>query len=256
MATPPTAFVAGATGYLGRALVYELAQRGARTVAHVRPDSSRSGQWKERFDAAGAEILALAWEHEPLLAALRQLRPTHVFCTIGTTRKSARVEGLQGSIYEEVDFGLTRLLVAACTELEHPPRFVYVSSLGTRENSRGAYLRARWRAEEAVRTSGLPYTIARPPIITGPGRDEPRPLERVGAAVMNALSRVGGLLGAQRFAARYRATDAEELAYGLVHAAFNYTTIDRVLEAEELRYRTANDREYYLPRSRRDADRH
>ena len=63
-------------------------------------------------------------------------------------------------------------------------------------------------------------------------------------------------LGAARHAARHRPTDPAELAYGLVHAALNYTTIGRVVMAEELRYRLANDREYHLPRSRRDGPRH
>ncbi len=256
MTESPIAFVAGATGYVGRELVAALTERGARTFAHVRPQSPRLETWRERFAELRAEVDVTPWELEPLRAALTAKRPTHVFCTIGTTRKSARVEGIGDAIYDKVDFGLTRLLLEACTTLEHPPRFVYVSSQGTSAKAPGAYLRARWRAEEAVRASGLPYTIARPPIVTGPGRDEPRPLERFGAAVMGVIAGIGGALGAHRFASRYRATDAAELSYGLVHAGFNYTTINRVLEAEELRYRTANDREYYLPRSRRDADRH
>ena len=41
------AFVAGATGYTGREVVRLLAERGVRTLAHVRPDSSSSAAGRD-----------------------------------------------------------------------------------------------------------------------------------------------------------------------------------------------------------------
>jgi NADH dehydrogenase len=47
-------------------------------------------------------------------------------------------------------------------------RFVHMSALGTRSQAASQYHRTKWAAEEAVRRSGLDYTIFRPSIIFGP----------------------------------------------------------------------------------------
>lgn len=46
---------------------------------------------------------------------------------------------------------------------------VYVSAIGAGADPRYPYLRAKWDAEEAVRSSGVPHTILRPSTIFGPG---------------------------------------------------------------------------------------
>ncbi len=48
-------------------------------------------------------------------------------------------------------------------------RFIHMSALGTRANARSQYHRSKWAAEEALRASGLDWTIFRPSIIYGPG---------------------------------------------------------------------------------------
>lgn len=48
-------------------------------------------------------------------------------------------------------------------------RYLHMSALGTREGAVSNYHRTKWAAEEAVRTSGLNWTIFRPSIIYGPG---------------------------------------------------------------------------------------
>src|SRR5207237_1119041 len=47
-------------------------------------------------------------------------------------------------------------------------RFVHMSALGSRANAVSRYHQSKWAAEEAVRRSGLDYTIFRPSIIYGP----------------------------------------------------------------------------------------
>lgn len=47
--------------------------------------------------------------------------------------------------------------------------FILMSALGVRNDSRYPYFFAKYRAEEAVKASGLPWTIFRPSIIFGPG---------------------------------------------------------------------------------------
>jgi uncharacterized protein YbjT (DUF2867 family) len=48
-------------------------------------------------------------------------------------------------------------------------RFINMSALGAADRPGFAYMQAKWRAEEAVRGSGLAWTIFRPSIIFGPG---------------------------------------------------------------------------------------
>jgi len=48
-------------------------------------------------------------------------------------------------------------------------RFVHMSALGTRADAVSRYHQTKWAAEEAVRHSGLEFTIFRPSLIYGPG---------------------------------------------------------------------------------------
>ncbi len=48
-------------------------------------------------------------------------------------------------------------------------RFVQMSALGTRNDPRFGYFEAKWQAEQAVKQSGIPWTIFRPSVIFGPG---------------------------------------------------------------------------------------
>ena len=49
------------------------------------------------------------------------------------------------------------------------PRYVQMSALGARPGARARYHQTKWEAEEAVRASGLDWTIFRPSIIFGRG---------------------------------------------------------------------------------------
>lgn len=48
-------------------------------------------------------------------------------------------------------------------------RFIHMSALGTRPNARSRYHQTKWKGEELVRKSGIPYVIFRPSIILGAG---------------------------------------------------------------------------------------
>jgi NADH dehydrogenase len=48
-------------------------------------------------------------------------------------------------------------------------RWIHMSALGTRPGAASRYHRTKWAAEEAVRGSGLRWTIFRPSVIYGPG---------------------------------------------------------------------------------------
>lgn len=230
------AFVAGATGYTGRAVVAALRARGVETAAHVRPDSSSLAQWQTRFEAEGASVDTTAWDRAAMTSTLRERAPTVVFALLGTTRRRAADEGMDAVAgYEAVDYGLTKCLLDACAEAVPQARFVYLSSLGVKEGTRNPYLAARARVEAALRSGSQPYTIARPSFITGPDRDESRPGERMGAAVGDAMLTAVGWFGGARVRDRYRSMDAATLAQGLVRAAFDPQAAGAVLDADALR---------------------
>lgn len=229
------AFVAGATGFVGRAVVERL--RGhARVIAHVRPESKRLAEWRERLAAQGGEVDATPWQPEALTEALRRHRPTHLFGLLGTTRKQARAEGIAGDPYEAIDYGLTKMLIDAAVDAGGAPRFTLLSSVGVGPRS-GGYLRAHWKAEEVLRASGLPWIVARPSFITpgsgGAQRDDRRPGEKAAAVVADGALAIAGLIS-RRTRDRYSSTTPERLADALVRLALDGPP-DRVVEGADLR---------------------
>ncbi len=233
------AFVVGATGFTGREVVRLLVARGGPTVAHVRPDSPRLEEWKERFSGVGAEVDATAWDEAAMKETLLRIRPASLFALLGTTRARMHAAGRAGEdpasqSYEAVDYGLTALLIEAARETGLSPRVVYLSAAGVKETSRSAYYRARSQAEALLRSSGLPYTIARPSIITGPARDDNRPLEHAGAVVGDRLLAVAGWFGARKLRTRYASTTNVRLANALVRLALDPKAENGIFESEEL----------------------
>jgi uncharacterized protein YbjT (DUF2867 family) len=217
--TAPRLFVAGATGYTGRALVETARARGIEVVAHVRPDSARLDQWRARFEEMGATVDASPWTAEAITTTLAQHQPTHVFGLLGTTRARAG-QGLGSAVpetYEAVDYGLTAMLIDAAATLTPPPRFVYLSAAGVSPTTRNAYLAARAKVEAKLANSGLRHVIARPGLITGDDRDEARTGERVGAVIMKGLSALGGVAGfGGVLHRRYATMTGAQLAMGLL----------------------------------------
>jgi uncharacterized protein YbjT (DUF2867 family) len=234
------AFVAGATGYTGREVVRELGERGVRAIAHVRPDSSRLEEWRERFGAMGAEVDTSAWTDEAIAAAFARHAPTIVLALLGTTRARARADrGPDGAAptYESVDYGLTMLLARRAEVLRPKPRFVYLSAagVGEREPSPGGYMHARWKVERELRASELDWVVARPSIITGADRDESRPGERIAAAVADGALAVAGIFGGRRLRERWRSTTPEALARALVRLSLDPGAARTIVASEALR---------------------
>lgn len=212
------AFVAGATGYTGRELVAVLRAQGIPTIAHVRPGSGASEEWRKRFEALGAEVDQTPWEAEPMRALLAARRPSHLFALLGTTRSRARKEGLRDA-YERIDYGLTHLLLDAARAAAYGPRFVYLSALGATERTRNPYIAVRGRLERELAESGLPHVIVRPAFITGPDREEPRPAERLASVVVDGLLGAVAAVGLRGPRDRYGSLTGRELAEGMVAAA-------------------------------------
>jgi uncharacterized protein YbjT (DUF2867 family) len=210
-----SAFVLGATGLVGREVVRQLCVRGRKVTAHVRPDSKTLDVWRERFGAMGATVDTSAWRIADLAARFRELQPEQIYILIGTTRSRAKLDAVQGDIYESIDLGLTQLAVDAAKQAGVSSRLVYLSSVGADPNARSAYMRARGKAENIVQRSGLPWVIARPSIITGE-RDKSRFGESMGAFVGDGMLALASMVGGKVLRARYRSTTADVIASALI----------------------------------------
>src|SRR5262245_63012717 len=151
-------FVTGGTGFVGKYVVRALLARGFLARCLVRPGSEGGLRGFESIDRVPGDVL----RPEGLVA-----------CAEGC----AAIVNLVGIIREHRARGITfdRLHVQATSNLLRVAReagvkrYVQMSALGTRPEARATYHRTKSRAEEAVRDSGLQWTIFRPSIIFGPG---------------------------------------------------------------------------------------
>ena len=144
---------------------------------------------------------------------------------LGTTIKKA---GSQAA-FRRVDLELP--MEAAELAYDRGARHLaIVSALGADPHSRIFYNRTKGEAEHALQSVGYGGVhILRPSILDGE-RDESRPAERIGLAVLGALAPV--MVGPLR---PYRPTPARDVALALVHALRQRETGTHVLEPEAIR---------------------
>jgi uncharacterized protein YbjT (DUF2867 family) len=111
-----------------------------------------------------------------------------VGCLVGTMRSRFAA----GDTYESSDYRPVVQLVESARRVPaaEPRYFVLLSSLGARPGS--GYLGWKFKAEEVVRASGLPYAIVRPSFLDDGAQRRPPSL--VGATLRLA-GRIPGLRG-------------------------------------------------------------
>ena len=146
----PIAFVAGATGYTGQALLEEIRNSEWKARAHARSDGKVDGA-----------VVCDPRDVPRLTDGMRGCDA--VVQLIGTVRANF-AEG----DYEAIDYGTTVALCQAA-KAAGVPRMLLLSSVGAGK-PRGSYLKVKRRTEEQVEASGLEYTIVRPSVIGGEGR--------------------------------------------------------------------------------------
>lgn len=81
----------------------------------------------------------------------------------------AIIEEEGGATFDGVIRGGTVNVVAEAKRAGTIDHFIHMSALGATANPRYGYMDAKWQAEQAVKESGIPFTIFRPSIIFGPG---------------------------------------------------------------------------------------
>tara|TARA_Y100001934_G_scaffold270756_1_gene356190 strand:- start:186 stop:905 length:720 start_codon:yes stop_codon:yes gene_type:complete len=234
------AFVAGATGYTGQEIVKELLRNEIHTIAHIRPDSAQLTKWQTQFKELGAEVNAAKWDPKAIATSINNIKPDLVFALLGTTKKRARNNKHLGSpkapeTYDKIDYGYTAMLIDATSQFAPQARFIYLSALGVSKNAPGAYMQARWKTEQYLIESRLPYTIVQPCFITGPDRAESRPLERFGAILSDSVLSAASKLGGKKLSAKYTSINARDLARAMVKLGLNAKAENKIIHSEALR---------------------
>jgi NADH dehydrogenase len=146
--------IAGGTGFVGMRLRRSLLGNRVRILARSTDGARRlTGEDVEFIDADLRDSDRLGEAVDNCWAVINLV---------------AIIEERSGSTFDSVIRQGTENLVQAARNAG-VERFVQISALGTREERKYAYFHAKFQAEEAVKASGLNWTILRPSIVFGPG---------------------------------------------------------------------------------------
>ena len=145
----------GARGFVGSEVSRQLLAAGHEVVAISRQLQARNVP--PGVIQVAADITGDGWQRwcEGCGAAIH---------LVGIIRQAPRA----GVTFERAHVVATRRVIAACRSLGIR-RLVHMSALGAREGAATPYHRTKWQGEEAVRASGLEWTIFRPSTLFGPG---------------------------------------------------------------------------------------
>jgi len=160
--------VAGGTGFVGGGIVHELARRG-KTVAVLTRNAAKAAN---RFPDIEVEYREGDVRDPASLTAAVQGAEVVIGCV--QFPNSPIENPRRGHTFEETDAAGTERLVEAA-KAAGVQRYIYVSGAGAAADAKYHWFRAKWRAETAVKDSGITYVIFRPSWVYGP---EDRSLNR------------------------------------------------------------------------------
>jgi len=148
--------ITGATGFIGRHLVAQLLAQGWGVRVLLAPTDAPDPTWGERVDVVVGKLTDEQ-------AVFRAVSGVHVIIHLASAQWWGRAHDL-----EVIDLAGTRAIVAAA-RAARVGRIILLSHLGAASSSAYPLLRIKGYVEEAVRTSGLAYTILRAGIVFGEG---------------------------------------------------------------------------------------
>jgi NADH dehydrogenase len=154
--------VTGADGFVGRHLIARLAGEGERPLALVR-DVPRA---RRVLPEQGVTIVEGDTTRYVTLA--RALEDASVDTIVHSAFVTANRKQKTGTNYYQTNVLGTRNLVAAAKEAG-VKRIVVMGGLGTKPDKPRSYMQGRFEADQAVKNSGLAYSILGPSVQFGAG---------------------------------------------------------------------------------------
>ncbi len=152
--------VTGAGGFAGSRIMTRLVDEGQNPRGLVR-DATRA---RQRLPASGYELVAGDTTKPETLAAAVEGVDTIIHTAFIT---ADRKQGPGVNYYETNVRGTNNLLDAA--KRAGVRRIVELGGLGTKPAKPGSYMQGRWAADEAIKSSGLAWSILGPSIQFGSG---------------------------------------------------------------------------------------
>ncbi len=202
-------FITGGTGFVGNHVLSLLLEQGHQVVVLVRPGSEHRLKRPDVVEVVLGDVTEIA----DLTQGMKGCdAAVHL---VGIIRAFPR----KGVTFERLHTEVTANVVAAAKETG-VTTLLHMSALGAREDGSTTYLRTKFAAEEAVRQSGLNYTIFRPSLIFGRGGEA----IRMFADMVNKI--VVPIIGDGKY--RFQPVSVSNVAQGFVKA----------LELEEARGQT------------------
>lgn len=211
-----SALVAGASGLVGRHCVQALLKEAAYATV--------TAFLRRPLDFSHPKLIQHIIDFEELEGAGNWLSADDVFCCLGTTMRKAGSE----EAFRKVDFDYP-IKLAALSQHCGAKQFSIVTALGSDPHSRIFYSRVKGEVEEAIRKiSFIALHIFRPSFLLG-NRNESRPAEQIGAAVMSTLKLV--MVGPLK---KYRAVQASDVAEAMVRVAQMNLTGAHIFESDTI----------------------
>lgn len=152
--------VAGGTGFVGGAIASALHAQGESVIVLTHRPGSAAAALPDAVAVRHADVA----DERSIATALDGVEALVISLAFpNSPMESPRL----GRTFDAVDAAGTERLVAAAGAAG-VRRILYISGAGAAPDARRHWFRAKWRAETAVRRSGIPYTIIRPTWVYGP----------------------------------------------------------------------------------------
>ena len=157
-------FLTGVTGFVGGYLLERLLAEGHSVTALVRdPNSQKAGALMRQPSSANGQLKLVRGDvvegsglDDGVRGCNAVIHLVGIISEFGTeTFERVHVRGTENVVHAAKRAGVKR--------------FVQMSAIGARPDGISEYQISKYRAEETVRNSGIPFVILRPSIIFGPG---------------------------------------------------------------------------------------
>jgi uncharacterized protein YbjT (DUF2867 family) len=149
-------FLTGTTGFVGRYMLKRLLAEGHAVRALVRDPQKAAELSRAGVELVSGDVVEGTGIEQGIEGCDAVIHLVGIIVEKG------------GNTFERVHHLGTRNMVRAARQAG-VRRYVQMSALGVRADGPAAYQVTKWKGEEEVRRSGIPYCILRPSVIFGEG---------------------------------------------------------------------------------------